>query len=102
MATAIKIATLTTPEPNKVIDVEVWYNDGGLRRAARGYWLAARLYTEEGYMRSTDMMNGSASDFLEPCQRYNAKRHAALAGAIKTLPIYQIVIDRLRAKNGMA
>ena len=77
-ARSIVIETIKTSDPDRVIEVEVSYNNGDLNRKSRGYWLSARVWRNEGMFRSTDIFGGSKSTMLEPAERFNARKLAEL------------------------
>lgn len=101
-ARRLTVVTLPTPEPSKVVEVQVFYDDGALRQSARGYWLSARIWQEEpNGLRSTDLFNGGVHAFLESATRFNAKRLFGLAHVTPAGP-YQTVVARALAKMGLA
>jgi hypothetical protein len=96
IATIERLGTLV---PEKSIKVEVFYNDGSLRRTHRGYWLTARIYKDEGRgFESTDLFNGGIQVLIESANRYNASRHAALAQAVRNWPVYNETIEKVQSK----
>lgn len=99
---SIVFKQIPTTVADKVIDVELSYNDGSMNRAHRGYWLAARIYTEEGIYRSTDVFGGSKFEFVERADRFNANKLTSLADELEQRRIeYENLVTNLRTEKGI-
>lgn len=98
---SIVIETIKTSDPDRVVEVEVSYNDGSLNRRSRGYWLSARVWRFEGMFRSTDMFGGSKSTMLESAERFNARKLADLAALAGTEVSARVLVDAVRERVGI-
>ncbi len=87
------------------VRVEVFYGAGGMcyftgQNNARGYSASARSVTIKEGCVSFILLAGTKT-FLEPANRFNAKRLKVLADGFKANPMYQKIVDYVLSKENL-
>ena len=102
----IRIARLATTTPQKFINIELYYCQGGPNFMSggynkRGYRLSVTPITDNGDGGISWMITSGIAHTVEETKRFNAKRMAELAALGDKLPQYQACIDHVLAKEGL-
>jgi hypothetical protein len=101
----IIIQSLPTTEPNRLVDVEVYYDEGGMSYLSggfnkRGYYLAVQPVKREGNLKSMLAFSGTKA-LIEEVKRFSARKLQEAALQATQLPIYRKLLDHVLAKNNI-
>jgi hypothetical protein len=101
----IIIQSLPTTEPNRFLDVEVYYDEGGMSFLSggfnkRGYYLAVQPVKREGNCKSMLAFSGTKA-LIEEVKRFSARKLQEAALQATQLPIYRKLLDHVLAKNNI-
>ena len=99
----IVIESLATDVPGQKIEVEVYYDLGGMNMITnepqvRGYYLSAKPVTLKDGFKTVTAFSGTKV-LLEAANRFSKKRFAEIAAAAPKRPEFRKVIDHVVAKN---
>ena len=105
MSRRIIIQSLPTTEPNRFLDVEVYYDEGGMSFLSggvnkRGYYLAVQPVKREGNLKSMLAFSGTKA-LIEEVKRFSARKLQEAALQATQLPIYRKLLDHVLAKNNI-
>jgi len=105
MSRRIIIQSLPTAEPNRFLDVEVYYDEGGMSFLSggfnkRGYYLAVQPVNREGNLKSMLAFSGTKA-LIEEVKRFSARKLQEAALQATQLPIYRKLLDHVLAKNNI-
>jgi hypothetical protein len=102
---SIPLDKFPTTVPDKFIKTELYYAvggpnyfSGGMRE--RGYYLSVSPIEDKGPFTSTIAFSGTCA-MIEKTARYSASKLQALSLRVRNLPIYQTLIDHVKAKNNL-
>jgi len=101
----IIIHSLPTTELNRFLDVEVYYDEGGMSFLSggfnkRGYYLAVQPVKREGNLKSMLAFSGTKA-LIEEVKRFSARKLQEAALQATQLPIYRKLLDHLLANNNI-
>jgi hypothetical protein len=101
----IIIHSLPTTELNRFVEVEVYYDEGGMsflsgRFNKRGYYLAVQPVKREGNCKSMLAFSGTKA-LIEEGKRFSARKLQEAALQATQLPIYRNLLDHVLAKNNI-
>jgi hypothetical protein len=101
----IIIQSLPTTEPNRFLDVEVYYDEGGMSFLSggfnkRGYYLAVQPVKREGNLKSMLAFSGTKA-LIEEVKRFSARKLQEAALQATQLPMYRKLLDHVLAKNNI-
>lgn len=99
----ILLKQLSTTDPNRVVEVEVYYDEGGLSYFTggvnkRGYYLAVQPVKMEGGFRSVTAFSGTKA-LIEETKRFSARKFQEIAAKALQLPVYRTLLDHVLAKG---
>ncbi len=84
MSQTVTINRIPTDRDDYAVKIDLWYNDGSMRRSSRGYWSTIAVVKSDCGMEVRQLMGpGTKAVMLEAVDRFNAKRFYALADALK-------------------
>jgi hypothetical protein len=101
----IIIHSLPTTELNRFVEVEVYYDEGGMSFLSggfnkRGYYLAVQPVKREGNCKSMLAFSGTKA-LIEEVKRFSARKLQEAAIQATQLPIYRKLLDHVLAKNNI-
>jgi len=105
MSRRIIIQSLPTTEPSHFLDVEVYYDAGGMSFLSggfnkRGYYLSVQPVKREENLKSMMAFSGTKA-LIEEVRRFSARKLHEAALQAPQLPIYRKLLDNLLAKNNI-
>ncbi len=105
MSRRIIIRSLPTTEPNRFVEVEVYYDAGGRSFLSgefnkRGYYLAVQPVKREGNCKSMLAFSGTKT-LIEEVKRFSAKKLQEAALQATQLTVYQNLLNHVSAKNNL-
>ena len=105
MSRRIIIHSLPTTELNRFVEVEVYYDEGGMSFLSggfnkRGYYLAVQPVKREGNCKSMLAFSGTKA-LIEEVKRFSARKLQEAALQATQLPIYRKLLDHVLAKNNI-
>lgn len=98
---------LKTTVPNVFIEVYVSFDDGkgpgydDGKEHKKGYILHVQPFKKDGNFREFQAYSGMKG-FIEPTNRYSAKRHKELASAAMNTDLYRRMIERVIENGGLS
>jgi hypothetical protein len=101
----IIIHSLPTTELNRFVEMEVYYDEGGMSFLSggfnkRGYYLAVQPVKREGNCKSMLAFSGTKA-LIEEVKRFSARKLQEAALQATQLPIYRKLLDHVLAKNNI-
>lgn len=105
MSRKIVLKQLPTTDPNRIVEVEVYYDEGGLSYFTgginkRGYYLAVQPVKLEGGFRSITAFSGTKA-IIEETKRFSARKLQEVAVQALQLPVYRTLLDHVLAKGNI-
>jgi hypothetical protein len=103
MSRKILLKSLPTTEPNRFLEVEVYYEEGGMSFLSgsfnkRGFYLAVQPVKMEGCFKSMTAFSGTKA-LVEEAKRFSARKLQDVAIQALQLPIYRKLLDHVLAKG---
>lgn len=105
MSRKILLKQMPTTDPNRFVEVEVYYDEGGLSYFTgginkRGYYLAVQPVTLDGGFRSITAFSGTKA-LVEETKRFSARKLQEIALQAMQLPIYRTLLNHVLAKGNI-
>lgn len=105
MSRKILLKQLPTTDPDRILEVEVYYDEGGTSYFTgvvnkRGYYLAVQPVKLEGGLRSITAFSGTKA-LVEETKRFSARKLQEVALQAMQLPIYGTLLDHVLAKGNI-
>lgn len=105
MSRKIVLKQMPTTDPNRMVEVEVYYDEGGLSYFTggvnkRGYYLAVQPVKLEGGFRSITAFSGTKA-LIEETKRFSAKKLQEVALQALHLPIYRTLLNHVLGKGNI-
>lgn len=105
MSRKILLKQLPTTDPERILEVEVYYDEGGMSYFTgnvnkRGYYLAVQPVKLDGGFRSITAFSGTKA-LVEETKRFSAKKLQEVALQAMQLPIYRTLLDHVLAKGNI-
>lgn len=105
MSRTILLKQLPTIDPNRIVEVEVYYDEGGLSYFTggvnkRGYYLAVQPVKLDGGFRSITAFSGTKA-LIEETSRFSARKLQEVAQQTLQLPVYRTLLDHVLAKGNI-
>ena len=105
MSRKILLKQMPTTDPNRFVEVEVYYDEGGLSYFSggvnkRGYYLAVQPVKLDGGFRSITAFSG-AKALVEETKRFSARKLQEVALQALQLPVYRTLLNHVLAKGNI-
>jgi len=105
MSRKILLKQLSTTDPERFLEVEVYYDEGGMSYFTgsvnkRGYYLAVQPVKLDGGFRSITAFSGTKA-LVEETKRFSARKLQEVALQAVHLPIYRTLLDHVLAKGNI-
>lgn len=105
MSRKIVLKQLPTTDPNRIVEVEVYYDEGGLSYFTggvnkRGYYLAVQPVKLEGGFRSITAFSGTKA-IIDETKRFSARKLQEVALQALQLPVFRTLLDHVLAKGNI-
>ena len=105
MSRKIVLKQLPTTDPNRIVEIEVYYDEGGLSYFTggvnkRGYYLAVQPVKLDGGFRSITAFSGMKA-LVEETKRFSARKLQEVALQALQLPVYRSLLDHVLAKGNI-
>ncbi len=105
MSRKILLKQLPTTDPNRILEVEVYYDEGGMSYFTggvnkRGYYLAVQPVKLDGGFRSITAFSGT-KELVEETKRFSARKLQEVASQALQLPVYRTLLYHVLAKGNV-
>lgn len=105
MSRKILLKQLPTTDPDRILEVEVYYDEGGMSYFTggvnkRGYYLAVQPVKLDGGFRSITAFSGTKA-LVEETKRFSARKLQEVALQAMQSPIYRTLLDHVLAKGNI-
>lgn len=105
MSRKILLKQLPTTDPNRILEVEVYYDEGGMSYFTgsvnkRGYYLAVQPVKLDAGFRSITAFSGTKA-LVEETKRFSARKLQEVALQAMQLPIYRTLLNHVLAKGNI-
>jgi hypothetical protein len=105
MSRKILLKRLPTTDPDRILEVEVYYDEGGLSYFTggvnkRGYYLAVQPVKLDGGFRSITAFSGTKA-LVEETKRFSARKLQEVALQALQLPVYRTLLGHVLAKGNI-
>jgi hypothetical protein len=102
MSRKILLKQLPTTDPDRILEVEVYYDEGGMSYFTggvnkRGYYLAVQPVNLEQGFRSITAFSGTKA-LVEETKRFSAKKLQEVAQQALHLPVYRTLLNHVLGK----
>lgn len=102
MSRKFLLKQLPTTDPDRILEVEVYYDEGGMSYFTgsvnkRGYYLAVQPVKLDGGFRSITAFSGTKA-LIEETKRFSAKKLQEVALQALHLPVYRTLLNHVLAK----
>ncbi len=102
MSRKILLKQLHTTDPERILEVEVYYDEGGMSYFTgsfnkRGYYLAVQPVKLEGGFRSITAFSGTKA-LVEETKRFSTRKLQEVASQALQLPVYRTLLNHVLAK----
>ncbi len=103
MSRKILLKQLPTTDPERILEVEVYYDEGGMSYFTgsvnkRGYYLAVQPVKLQGGFRSITAFSGTKA-LVEETRRFSARKLQEIASQALQLPVYRTLLNHVLAKG---
>ena len=105
MSRKILLKQLPTTDPERILEVEVYYDEGGMSYFTgsvnkRGYYLAVQPVKLQGGFRSITAFSGTKA-LVEETRRFSARKLHEIASQALQLPVYRTLLNHVLAKGNI-
>ena len=105
MSRKILLKQLPTTDPDRILEVEVYYDEGGMSYFTgsvnkRGYYLAVQPVKLDGGFRSITAFSGTKA-LVEESKRFSARKLQEVALQALHLPVYRTLLNHVLAKGNI-
>lgn len=105
MSRKILLKQLPTTDPDRVLEVEVYYDEGGMSYFTgsvhkRGYYIAVQPVKLAGGFRSITAFSGTKA-LVEETKRFSARKLQEVALQALQLPVYRTLLNHVLAKENI-
>jgi len=105
MSRKILLKQLPTTDPDRILEIEVYYDEGGMSYFTgsvnkRGYYLAVQPVKLDGGFRSITAFSGTKA-LVEESKRFSARKLQEVALQALHLPVYRTLLNHVLAKGNI-
>jgi hypothetical protein len=105
MSRKILLKQLPTTDPDRILEIEVYYDEGGMSYFTgsvnkRGYYLAVQPVKLYGGFRSITAFSGTKA-LVEESKRFSARKLQEVALQALHLPVYRTLLNHVLAKGNI-
>jgi hypothetical protein len=105
MSRKILLKRLPTTDPDRFVEVEVYYDEGGMSYFTggfnkRGYYVAVQPVKLDGGFRSITAFSGTKA-LVEETKRFSARKLQEVALQALHLPVYRTLLNHVLAKGNI-